>query len=202
MSFIRLEFSHDNEFMGASVQTDNHLTPPSPGVKIGKINGKEFLNKFYKREPITLKNEQGDEFQIDIEEVLDNFVNGEDEILYLIFNGDADDDLCAVWEYYDEEEIYRRNRVFDICTIRKFEMMIAAEDYLYIEAQSVINDFDTKTVSGSDILNCYNSMDGDNADNESEYGASEPVPPSWCPHPRMCYNYEYDPDMCDKCSRV
>lgn len=201
MSSIRLEFSYDNDFgytlVGASVQTADRSTPASPNVKIDMIDGKVFLNKFYKNEPITLKGEQGEEFQISIDDILGNFVSDENDPLYLIFEGP--DDLCAVWESYDEE-IYRRYHVFDICTICKFEMMIAAEeDLLDIHAQSILNDIRYETVRGSEILDYYENIDDDNADDESEYGESEPVPPSFCPHPGMCYNCEDDPDMCDKC---
>lgn len=204
MSFIKLEFSHDNELMSASFQTDNNLTPPSSNVKIAMISGKVFLNCFYNHKPIALKDKQGQEFQIDIEEISNCFVNGEDETLYLIFDGYDNFlgryNLCAVWEcYYDEEEIYRRYRVVDICKIRKFEMLIAAEEDLDIDAQSVINYFDDKTISGSMILNCYKSIDDDDADDENEYDESGAVSPNFCPYPGMCSNYEDDPDMCDKC---
>lgn len=196
MSFIRFEFSHDNKLMAASFQVDDHLTPTSSDVKIGIIDGKAFLNKFYKKEPITLKDKQGEIFQISIDEILNCFIDDEDQILYLIFN--KSDNLCAVWKYYDEEEVYRRYRVYDIYTIRKFEMLIAAEDNLRIDALSLINNFNTISISGSEILDCYKSID-DDSDDESKFGESKSVPPSFCPHPGMCSNYEDDPDMCDKC---
>lgn len=166
MSFIKLEFSHDNELMRTSFQAGNRLTPSSSNVKIGKIDGKVFLNMFYRHKPITLKDKRGEIFQIDIEEILSCFINGEDEELYLIF--DREDNLCAVWEYYDEEKIYRRYLVSNICVIHKFQMLIAAEEGLSIDAPSVINESDSRTVSGSEILYCYESMGDGQADDKSE----------------------------------
>ena len=173
MAFVRLEFSYDDDYghalTGASVQTGDHSTPPSPNVKIGNINGRLFLNKFYAGKPITLRTKSGEEFQLDIEEIINNFFDGEDELLYLIFDGYDDDDLCAVWEYYDEEEIYRNYKVVDICSIHKFEMMIAAEEDLFdIDAPSIKSKFDTRSVRGSLVLEYYKSIDDDNADDKSE----------------------------------
>lgn len=118
----------------------------------------------------------------------------------MIFDGCEGGNLCAVWEDYNEEDIHRRYQVLDICTIYKIEMMIAAEEDLPIDAMSIYHKGDWKTVSGSEILDCYNKgIDGDYADGESEYGESKSRPPSYCPHPWGCSNWEDDRDMCDKC---
>lgn len=206
MAFVRLEFAcgDDNGYalVGAGVQTDKHVTPPSPDVKVVLVSGGTFLYKYYYRgEPIAIKTKQGEVLQADIEEILINFVNDENETLYLIFDRyDGYNNLRAVWvDFYDEEEAYRRYRVLDVCTIYKFEMMLAADESLPIKAQSIIDKSRFQAVRSRDILELYESIDDDNADDESEYGESEPVPPSFCPHPGMCFNYEYDRDMCDKC---
>ena len=51
----------------------------------------------------------------------------------------------------------------------------------------------------SEVLEDNLELEDENLDYECDRSYSGPAPPSYCPYPGMCPNYEDDRDMCEKC---
>ena len=53
--------------------------------------------------------------------------------------------------------------------------------------------------NGSEFLEDNLESEDEDLDFEHNRSYGGPTPPSYCPYPGMCSNYEDDRDMCEKC---
>lgn len=176
---------------------------------IHPIPASKFLSALYDTSKDFPYNFNGTIGSISTDDILEGFREEEEEFVYPIFG--SENELLAVYEYYDPETMCTHYPVCHFGKIRKIECLIMSKEFDRTVDISCINDPGWPLSADADDILELLDVDDESFDlddfgtsrecsDENDFFEERNVPrcPSFCPYPG-CTNYEWDLDACDKC---